>query len=268
MALARGTPNSLIQLLLQSGADPHVSDSGGLSVLYNAARVLNVLAIKWFIAENVDLEVPIGNLGNRKPIFQFLLGHCQKAMGRWHTDPDQCLEYLRAMQAVALAGAKLICVASAPFFTDWTQAQIIRALNWLMPGSGQFSSGQGNPAGNMKEKESSREVRDIVHMLIDMLSKPLSLKHLCRVYIRRTLGRDFRIKLHQLNLPLPLQECLTIYKPVPNVKQEHSRDGGPRREDTEHIDPASSTARGGPSSQWWWWANWPLLATGTRLTKT
>ena len=57
-----------------------------------------------------------------------------------------------------------------------------------------------------------REIRNKVHVLTDLLSYPLSLKHLCRAQIRKSLGRDFRRKLRQLTLPLPLQEYLRVYK--------------------------------------------------------
>ena len=246
MALARGAPNSVIQLLLQSGADPHVSDSGGLSVLYRAARVINVLAIKWFIAENVDLETAVGSPSDRTPIFHFLLDRGLKTM---HTNYGHYLEYLRALQAVASAGAKLTCVSNSPF-ANRTETQIIKSLNLFMPSSEKLSNGRSHPAGNVEEDGSLREICDIVHVLIDMLSAPLSLKHFCRLQIRRSLGRDLPRKLHQLNIPIPLQEYIMIYKPVSSFTRDHSSHGGPQKKETELSDPVAAAVEGGSSSQY------------------
>ena len=129
-----------------------------------------------------------------------------------------------------------------------------------MPGSEKISNVHGNPFSNMKEDESLRESRDIVHVLTYMLSNPLSLKHLCRVQIRRSLGKDFHRKLHQLNVPLPLQEYLMIYKPVSDFEQ----DGGTRQKDFGLTDPTTSAAVGACSPSQWahdaittslWWQN-------------
>ena len=260
MALARGTPNSLIQLLLQSGADPHVSDTGGITALHTAARVLNVSAIEWLIAENVNLGTLGGKPKDQKSIFQFLLDQCHNTMGQGLIDFSHRLKYLRVMQTVVLAGAKLTCRANALFFTDWTQEQLIRELNWFKPKRKKLSSFKDSPAGEMKGDEILQEICDIVQLFTDMLSNPLSLKHLCRVQVRRSLDRDFRRKLHQLNVPLPLQDYLMVYKPAFTFEQDHSSDGGPHQKDTEHNGPVSAAAGAGPSSQWWSQTKrWPLL---------
>ena len=210
LALGTRAPNSLIQLLLQSGADPHLSDGGGRTVLHWAVREWNVWAIKWLIAENVDVFTPVGDPGDRKPVFQFLFDSCHSAMVWGHTDLTHCLEYLRGMQAVALAGAKLVANAS---FVKRTHAQLTEELHWFIPRSVELSN---SPICQRYELtgEDLREIRDIVHVLIDMLSNPSSLRHLCRVQIRRLLGRDFRRKLYQLDIPLTLQEYLMVYKEV------------------------------------------------------
>ena len=129
-------------------------------------------------------------------------------MTQSNADNSRCLEYLCAMQAVALAGAKLFANVSP---SEQTQTKLIEMLNWFIHRSEQLSIVQGNLAGTMKDEESLQKICDILHELIDMMSYPLSFKHLCKVQIRRSLGRDFHRKLNQINMPLSLKLYLTIY---------------------------------------------------------
>ena len=208
LALDRRAPNSLIQLLLQSGADPHLSDGRGQSVLRFAIDGLNVWAIKWLVAENVDLEMPVGDPGNSKHVSQYLLDWCEGIFLWGDTDLTHVLNYLRAMQVVAVSWTQHV---GNTFSTKQTQAQLIECLSSFIPKSIKLSQARRFQTYAMVG-EDLQEIREIVHILTDMLSNPLSLRHLCRVQIRRSLGRDFRRKLSQLNIPLPLQEYLRIYK--------------------------------------------------------
>ena len=208
LAFVNKSPNSTIQLLLQSGANPHLSDVSGRTVLSWAVRNRNVWAIKCLIAENVDVEMPVGGPDERKPAFQFLFDKCRTALQWGYADFDRCLEYLRAMQALALAGANIEANSQ---IASVTQAQLTEDLNSVVSRTIAISKA---PSVETYETmaDDLQEISDIVHVLTDMLSNPLSLKHLCRVQIRRSLGRDFRQKLQQLNIPLQIQEYLVIYK--------------------------------------------------------
>ena len=208
LALCRKAPNSLIQLLLQSGADPHLSDGGGRTVLYFAVRELNLWAIKWLVAENVDLEVPVGGPGDSKPVFQHLFDYCDRELTSGSTNFNRVLNYLRAMQVLALAGTNNV---GNSFAIKQTKAQLFEGLSSFIPKSDELLNAHSSHTHEIAGKD-LREIRDIVHALTGMMSNPLSLLHLCRVQIRRSLGRDFRRKLHQLNVPLPLQEYLVLYK--------------------------------------------------------
>ena len=152
--------------------------------------------------------MPVGGPDERKPAFQFLFDKCRTALQWGYADFDRCLEYLRAMQALALAGANIEANSQ---IASVTQAQLTEDLNSVVSRTIAISKA---PSVETYETmaDDLQEISDIVHVLTDMLSNPLSLKHLCRVQIRRSLGRDFRQKLQQLNIPLQIQEYLVIYK--------------------------------------------------------
>ena len=203
------SPNSLIQLLLQSGADPHLVDATGRTVLHWAARERNVWAIKWLIAENVDLEAPtpVGVNTGRKSTFHFLLDHCDRVFKQNDAGLSRCLKYLRAMKVLAIAGANI--VANSPS-NKRTRAQLTEDLNWFIPRSQILSNIPHNRSDKLEAN--LREIHDIVHVLIDILCNPLPLIRICRTEIRRSLGRDFRRKLHHLHVPGALQAYLLVYK--------------------------------------------------------
>ena len=209
LALGSMSPNSLIQSLLQSGADPHLADGSGRTVLHWAAKGRNVWATKWLIAENVDLEalMPVGVDRVPKTAFHFLLDGCGGTFIWNDAGWSRCLEFLRPMQVLALAGAQLVANSTN---NRGAQQQLIGYLNWFASRSKGLSI---SPCyGTDKLKTMSREIRDIVYVLTDILSHPLPLTHICRIQIRRLLGRDFHRKLHHLHIPIILQEYLMVYK--------------------------------------------------------
>ena len=208
VAFDRKAPNSLIQLLFQSGADPHHSDRCGQTVLHCAVIEQNIWAIKWLVAENVDLETPITNRWDPVPVVQCLLDDCDATLTWGDTDFTRVLYYLRALQVLAFVWTNHV---GNSFFIKQTQTQLIGCLNSFIPKSIDISKAPCSRTYEMVEDD-LREIREIVHILTDMLSNPLPLRHLCRVRIRRSLGRDIRKKLNQLNVPLPLQEYLRVYK--------------------------------------------------------
>ena len=207
MAFDRKAPNSLIQLLFQSGADPHLNDGRGKTVLHYAVSEQNIWAIKWLVAENVDFETPITNRWNSVPVLQYLLDNCNATLTRGDTDFTRILYYLRAIQVLAFVWTNHV---GKSFSIKQTQ-QLIGCLNLFIPKSIGISKAPRVQFFRMVEDD-LREIREIVDILTDMLSHPFSLRHLCRVQIRRSLSRDFRKKLNQLNIPLPLQEYLKVYK--------------------------------------------------------
>ena len=209
LALGRRAPNWLVQLLLQSGADPHLTDGRGRTILYFAVIEQNVWAIKWLIMENVAIDTPIGSPGQSKPVFQHLLDYCDVKFIWRDTDLTPVLNCLRGMQALASAGTNH--VGGNTFVHKWTHTQFIKCLNSIIPRSVELSKAPRFRTYEMVG-EDLREIRDIVRELTDMFSNPLSLGHLCRVHIRRSLGRDFHRKLHQLDIPMPFQEYLSLYK--------------------------------------------------------
>ena len=208
-AIGSGSPNSLIQSLLQSGADPHLVDASGRTVLHWAAREQNVWAIKWLIAENVDLEAPapVGVNSGAKSTFHFLFDDCNRAFKRNDSWLSLCLKHLQVIQALAIAGAHL--VANSPN-NKRAQAQLTEDLNWFIPRSEILSNFPRNRTDKLEAI--LREIREIVHILTDILGNPLPLKYICRIQIRRSLGRDFRKKLNHLHVPGALQEYLMVYK--------------------------------------------------------
>ena len=208
VALNTRAPNSLIHLLLQSGADPHLSDRHGGTVLYFAVCVPNVWAIKWLVLNNVDLTMPVGGPRQRRPVSQYLLDHCEISLSWGDKDLTRVLDYLRAMQVLAIAWTNQ---AENSFLIKPTQTQLIDRLHSIIPKSIELSEARCFRTYEMVG-EDLREIRDIVHTLTDMLSNPLTLRHLCRIQVRRSLGREFRKKLDQLNVPLLLQEYLWVYK--------------------------------------------------------
>ena len=127
-------------------------------------------------------------------------------MGRYGL--NSCFELLTCLQVVAVSWTQHV---GNTFSTKQTQAQLIECLSSFILKSIKLSQARRFQTYAMVG-EDLQEIREIVHILTDMLSNPLSLRHLCRVQIRRSLGRDFRRKLNQLNIPLPLQEYLRIYK--------------------------------------------------------
>ena len=207
MAFDRKAPNSLIQLLFQSGADPHLNDGRGKTVLHYAVSEQNIWAIKWLVAENVDFETPITNRWNSVPVLQYLLDNCNATLTRGDTDFTCILYYLRAIQVLAFVWTNHV---GNSFSIKQTQ-QLIGCLNLFIPKSIGISKAPCVQFFRMVEDD-LREIREIVDILTDMLSHPFSLRHLCRVQIRRSLSRDFRKKLNQLNIPLPLQEYLKVYR--------------------------------------------------------
>ena len=208
LAFDRRAPNSLIQLLLQSGADPHLSDGCGKTVLHFAIDGLNVWAIKWLVAENVDLETLVGYPGNLKPFSQYLLDCCEAIFLWGDTDFTYVLNSLRVIQLLAVSWTQHV---GNTFSIKQTHAQLIEYLRSFIPKSVELSQARCFQTYTMVG-EDLQEIRETVHILTDMLSNPLSLRHLCRAQIRRSLGRDFRKRLNQLNVPLPLQQYLRIYK--------------------------------------------------------
>ena len=209
LALALRSPNSLIQSLLQSGADPHLVDAAGATVLHLAARERNAWAIKWLIAENVDLEAPtpVGVDSVPKTAFHYLLDNCGRTFKLNDAGWGRCLEFLRSMQILALAGAQLIANSTN---NKMTQKELIGYLNWFVSRSKGLSNIPCN--GSDELQTISREIRDIVHVLTDILRHPLPLTHICRNQIRRLLGRDFHRKLHHLHVPIRLQDYLMVYR--------------------------------------------------------
>ena len=206
VALITGAPNSLIQSLLQSGTDPHLSDIDGNTVLHFALTGPNVWVIKWLVAENVDLEKPVrGSI----PVLQYLLDDCDASLrDALPKNITRALNSLRAMQVLASAGTNH---AGNPFSVKQTQAQLIERLISIIPRSLDLAKDPNFRTYEMMG-EDLREVQHIVHILTDILSNPLPLKQLCRVLIRRSLGKAFRKKLNQLNLPLPIHGYLSVYK--------------------------------------------------------
>ena len=199
-------------MLLRAGADPHPSDNQGRTALSWAVAQLKIWAIKWLIAENVDVETLVGNVGAQKPAFQFLLDGCHETIEKGYRDASRwlgdILEYLRAMQALALAGAKLVPDASV---LNRTLTHFL--LDWFLAKSEEvYSNTNWDWHDQKKEDEGLREIREIVQLLIDMLTKPLSLKHICKIQLRRSLGRHFHTILSQLHVPLPMYAYLMVYK--------------------------------------------------------
>ena len=208
LALCRRAPNRLIQLLLQSGADPHLSDGHDRTALYYAVREQNVWAIKWLVTGNVDIDTPVGGHGESRPVFRHLLNYCDVTFIWGSKDFSPVLNYLRAMQVLVLAGTNHL---GNSFVNKWTQTQLMEWLSSIILRTVELSKAPCFRTYEMMVQD-LQEIRDIVHALTDMLSNPLPLSHLCRVQIRRSLGRDFHEKLDQLNVPLPIQEYLKIYK--------------------------------------------------------
>ena len=209
VALKNGAPNSLVQSLLQSGADPHHRIDDGRAVLHFALMGPNVVAIKWLVAENVDVCIRL---------VQYLLGYCERNLTvKFRGDISRVLNSFRAMNVLTLVGTNHI---GNSFSIKQTQAQLIERLNSFIPKSIDLESKTPRFRADETAGGDLREIRDIVHELIDMLSNPLSLKHICRVQIRKSLGGDFHRKLHQVNVPLPLQEYLMVYKPVSSFEHD------------------------------------------------
>ena len=210
VAFVKKSPNSLIQLLLQSGANPHLSDDVGRTALSWAVKERNVWAIKCLIAENVDLEISTVDPWERKHVFQFVFEICHTTLKKGYSEVlSRCLDYLRIMKVVAKAGTNHEGNSST---MKLTQTQLVEDLNWFISKSVAITK---SPFVQWTHEmgEDLQEIGAIVHVLTDMMSNPLSLKHLCRIQIRGPLvGRDFRKKLQQLNVPLQLQEYLRVYE--------------------------------------------------------
>ena len=201
LALYMGAPNSLIQLLLQSGADPHHSDGRGYTVAHFVVDEQNVWAMKWLVAENVDLETRDGDPVDSRPVSQFLIDCCDTIMNYGDTDFLRVLDYLRVLQVLSVTWTNSV---GDSFSVKHTQSRLIKRLN-------SFSKFRC-PRSYYGVGDELQKIRDILRIFSDILSNPFSLRHLCRVQIRRSLGRDFSKKLNQLNVPLPLQEYLRVYK--------------------------------------------------------
>ena len=257
LAVRSNAPNSLIQLLLQSGADPNHRDDKGRTVFHWTAREMNVWAIKWLIAENVDLEAPDGDPGKSQPVSQYLLDLCDKTLPREEgpTEDIACvLNTLRVIQMLVFAWTNNVRNCSLEFFIKQTRTLLIKRLDSFMSRLVEYANAPSFLTYAFVTKD-LQEISDIVHILVDMLSKPFSLMHLCRIQIRRSVGRDFHRKLLQLNVPLPLQDYLIVYK------QDHTSDGGTRQKDTELTDPVATAVGTSFPSQWWISTNWFLLGS-------
>ena len=200
LALLDRAPNSLIQLLLQSGADPHLRDGWGHNALYWAGARQNLWAMKWFIAENVNMEPnPVSRSVVRFVNGMFLSIRCREF--------TRVLKYLRAMQIMVLhahAGSSSITMLTGwQYYIKLIKGDIEASVKGLQAPSFRTYELVG---------EKLREICDMVNVLIDMSSNPFSLRHLCRVQIRSSLGRDLHRKVRQLDVPLSLQEYLKVYK--------------------------------------------------------
>ena len=121
MAIYTKAPNSLIQSLLQSGADPHHIDSVGITVLHDAARERNIWAIKWLIAENVDLEAqtPVGPSYVPKAVFHHLLDNCYRNIKLRKMMLQDLVENLRVMQVLASDFCQFARKGEDTGATDW-----------------------------------------------------------------------------------------------------------------------------------------------------
>ena len=239
VALDIDSPHSLVRSLLQSGADPHLIDEDGNTALHFAIKNQNVQAIEWLVAENVNPET---SSKNSMPALEYLLHDCNIALTATRTrGVTDILTSLWIIQMLAVTGTNHV---GNSFVVKQTQAQLVVSLNSFLPESLNLS----NDPGSLKKGGYLREIHDIVHALVDMFSNPLSLKHLCRVQIRRSLGREFRRKLHQLNVPLPLQAYLMIYEPIPISEQFQSPDDDPTPKTTYINDPATAAVGDG---SWW-----------------
>ena len=210
LALGTKAPPSLVQLLLESRADPHLRDAYGRSALHWAAKELNVWAIKWLIGQNVDLETQMQLRGEPISAFHHLFEACYQTFKWRFVDYSRCVQRLRAMKVLALAGARLVTVTESPS-DRLDRTRLLEKLNWFVSRSEGLLSTPENRTSGMTD-DTVQEIRDIVHTLTHILSNPVSLSDACRLQIRRILGRDFRNKLQQLNLPVPLQDYLVMYK--------------------------------------------------------
>ena len=218
VALDKKAPNWLVQLLLKSGADPHLIRGDGRTVLHYAVMNQNVWATKWLIGENVDLEITDQDTGVSRPVLQDLIDYCDLivSVGHWDINVlnNTVLNSFRTMQVLALAGTNQV---GNSFSIKQTQIQLIKRISSFLHKLDELLKDPSFWKYGFMGK-AIREIHDTVPVLIDMLCSPMSLRHHCRLRIRKSLGRDVRRKLHQLNIPLSLQAYLRIYNESDTVE--------------------------------------------------
>ena len=203
LAIKINCPKTVIELLLEKGANPHIIDRRTRTALNCAAKMSNVWALSRLIQENVNLEYRCFNCYKRDTTFYYLFGKCRRCLRdtscTW-VKPYYCL---CAMDILMKAGANLYCggyadpVEVIQGFGE--QAELV-----YMDRYGGTSRGLG-----MEEKHIEK-IRNILETLIWKFSNVDSLRHLCRLKIRAILKSDFKERLQMLHIPRVLYDYILM----------------------------------------------------------
>ena len=203
LAIKSNCPKTVIELLLEKGANPHIIDRRTRTALNCATKMSNVWAISRLIQENVNLEYKCFNCYKKDTTFYYLFGKCRRCLRdtscTW-MKPYYCL---CAMEILMKAGANLHCggyadpVEVIQGFGE--QAELV-----YMDRYGGTSRGLG-----MEEKHIEK-IRNILEKLIWKFSNVDSLHLICRLKIRTILKSYFKERLQMLHIPGVLYDYILM----------------------------------------------------------
>ena len=204
LSIEMNSPQTVIELLLLKGANPHCRDRKGRNALHCSAKMANLWALSRLLQESIDLESKWDRYYRELTAFEYLLETCRQCFAlpfcRWKK-PYSCL---RAMNILMKAGAKL----SSGGDTD-----LVEVLQWFREQAEMIyqdpnRTNISRPV-EMEEKHIG-EIRNIVMSLISRCSNGDTLRHLCRLKIRLILKSNFRERLQMLHLPGVLYDYILM----------------------------------------------------------
>ena len=122
MAIAVGGPREIVELLLMKGADPHCKDHKGRNALFWATTSNDLWALGRLLQENVDLVSKTNQRHKQRTVFGYLCRKFYKSFAFKNYRWKEHLYYLRAINLLMEAGAKL---------SSDKHTKLVEALQWF-----------------------------------------------------------------------------------------------------------------------------------------
>ena len=204
LAIEIKSPQIVIELLLAKGANPHSKDCTRRNALHCAANMCNLWALSRLLQENIDLESKWNTFYSELTIFHYLFETCRRCFALPFCHWTEPYFYLRAMNILVKAGAKLNCGELMD------PVKVLRWFGWEAELIYEERNRSDIARSKGMEEKHIDEIRNILMTLNWAFSNVDNLKHLCRLKIRVILKTNFRERLKMLNLPGVLYDYILM----------------------------------------------------------